>query len=125
MMNEDFFYMLGLDVDSEAASAETFVAPSSVQKAAKRALGWMADGEAGKGFTDVGRKRASMLAHGQPVSLVTVRRMFSYFSRHVHDRDAVGFRLGEDGFPSPGRVAWDAWGGDPGFSWVKGILRSK
>jgi transcriptional regulator with XRE-family HTH domain len=33
------------------------------------------------------------------------------------DWKAEGFNAGEDGFPSPGRVAWDLWGGDAGFRW--------
>jgi hypothetical protein len=37
------------------------------------------------------------------------------------DKKAPGFTRGTDGFPSPGRVAWDAWGGDPGERWVRGI----
>ena len=32
---------------------------------------------------------------------------------------AEGFHGGEDGYPSPGRVAWDAWGGDPGRDWAE------
>ncbi len=30
-----------------------------------------------------------------------------------------GFRKGEKGYPSNGRIAWALWGGDPGFSWSK------
>ena len=45
--------------------------------------------------------------------------MFSFFSRHEVDKQAEGFRQGEDGFPSAGRVAWGLWGGDAGFSWSR------
>ena len=45
--------------------------------------------------------------------------MYSFFSRHEVDKKAKGFSTGEEGFPSPGRVAWDAWGGDAGFSFAK------
>lgn len=44
--------------------------------------------------------------------------MKNYFSRHQHDAEATGFQRGDDGYPSPGRVAWDAWGGDAGRRWV-------
>ena len=47
--------------------------------------------------------------------------MLSYFARHEVDKQATGFNAGEDGFPSAGRVAWDAWGGDAGQSWVNGL----
>jgi len=97
--------------------AETFRIPNGVQEEAKRALGWIADGHAGGGFTAVGRKRASDLAAGHPVSAETILRMYSFFKRHETDKQAQGFNSGEDGFPSPGRVAWSAWGGDAGFTW--------
>ena len=48
--------------------------------------------------------------------------MANYFGRHASDRDAEGFDRGEDGYPTPGRVAWDAWGGDAGRTWASGIV---
>lgn len=103
--------------------AETYSPPAGVRAAARRALDWIADGKAGRNFTDVGRKRASDLARGAAVSEQTIRRMNSFFARHEVDKRAEGFRAGEKGYPSPGRVAWDAWGGDPGQSWARGIVR--
>ena len=97
--------------------AETFRVPKGVQDEAQKALGWIADGHAGSGFTDVGKKRASDLAAGHPVSAETILRMYSFFKRHEVDKKAQGFNSGEDGFPSAGRVAWSAWGGDAGFDW--------
>lgn len=97
--------------------AETFRVPQGVQDEAKMSLGWIADGHAGNGFTAVGKKRASDLAAGHPVSAETILRMYSFFKRHEVDKRAEGFNSGEDGFPSPGRVAWSAWGGDAGFTW--------
>ena len=97
--------------------AETFRIPKGVQSEAKKALGWIADGHAGSGFTAVGKKRASDLASGKPISADTILRMYSFFKRHEVDKQAEGFNSGEDGFPSPGRVAWSAWGGDAGFTW--------
>ena len=101
--------------------AETYRVPKGVQDEAKMALGWIADGDAGSGFTPVGKKRASDLAAGHPVSAETILRMFSFFKRHEVDKKAEGFNSGEDGFPSAGRVAWSAWGGDPGFEWTTKI----
>ena len=97
--------------------ADTYRPTKGMQVAAKRALEWIADGKAGSGFTDVGRKRASDIAGGRSLSAQTVLRMYSFFARHEVDKKATGFNSGEDGFPTPGRVAWDAWGGDAGFSW--------
>jgi len=103
------------------AEAETYKVPTGVSSAAKRALKWIADGKAGGGFTAVGRRRASQLASGGTVGRDTVARMRSYFARHTVDRRANGFFAGEKNYPSPGRVAWDAWGGDAGKSWVNSI----
>ena len=97
--------------------AETFRVPKGVQDEAKMALAWIADGHAGSGFTAVGKKRASDLAAGHAVSAETILRMYSFFKRHETDKQAEGFNSGEDGFPSAGRVAWSAWGGDAGFTW--------
>ena len=97
--------------------SETFRVPKGVQDEAKMALGWIADGHAGSGFTTVGKKRANDLASGQSVSAETILRMYSFFKRHEVDKKAEGFNSGEDGFPSAGRVAWSAWGGDAGFAW--------
>lgn len=108
-------------VGGELKRAETYNPPAGVASAAKRALKWIQEGKAGQGFTNVGRSRAAQLASGSPVSATTVTRMKSYFARHEVDKQAEGFSSGEKGFPSPGRVAWDAWGGDAGQSWVNGL----
>ena len=108
--------------EDEQRQEDSYEPPQGVRDAAQRALEWIAEGLAGDGFTDVGRRRASQLANGEPVSRETIGRMANYFGRHASDRDAEGFNSGEDGFPSPGRVAWDAWGGDAGRSWSQGII---
>jgi hypothetical protein len=95
----------------------------AVQAAARRALQWIQDGKAGPGFTAVGRRRAADLAAGKPVSSDIVRRMASYLARHEVDKQATGFNPGEPGYPSPGRVAWDAWGGDAGKTFAEAIIR--
>lgn len=108
----------------EAAEDDTFVPPEGVRAEARKALQWMKDGQAGGGFTGVGRARAVQLANGEAVSLRTIRRMHSYLSRHGVDKKGKGFHPGEPGYPSPGRVAWAAWGGDPAIGWTNKILRS-
>ena len=44
--------------------------------------------------------------------------MAAWFARHEVDKQGQGFSPGEDGYPSPGRVAWAAWGGDAGQTWA-------
>jgi hypothetical protein len=95
--------------------------PKGVQEAAARAIVWIEAGKAGPGFTPTGRRRASMLSSGEKLDAGIIKRMRSYFARHAVDKKATGFNYGEKGFPSPGRVAWDAWGGDAGESWVNSI----
>ena len=100
-----------------AEAQEKYTPPAGAKTAARRALVWIAQGKAGSGFTDVGRARASQLARGGAVSIEVAKKMKSYFARHAVDKKAKGFRSGEEGYPSPGRVAWDAWGGDAAASW--------
>ena len=104
-----------------AVASGSYSPPEGVAVAAKRALGWIDDGLAGAGFTAVGRARANQLASGADVSADVVNRMISYFARHEVDKTAVGFDNRDEGFPSAGRVAWDAWGGDAGQDWVNGL----
>jgi HK97 family phage prohead protease len=112
----------GIAVGGERAVAEgSYSPPEGVSVAAKRALKWIEEGYAGSGFTSVGRRRATQLASGQDLSADVVNRMISYFARHEVDKKATGFSAGEEGFPSAGRVAWDAWGGDAGQSWVNNL----
>ena len=91
------------------------VATAGMKEAARRALAWKDEGHAGG--TGVGLARAHQIVDGEAMSDETVLRMYSFFSRHEVDKDATGFNSGEDGYPSPGRVAWDLWGGDAGYSW--------
>jgi HK97 family phage major capsid protein/HK97 family phage prohead protease len=78
---------------------------------------WREEGK--QGGTDVAVARATQLANRQELSADTVRRMHSFFSRHEVDKQAEGFSAGEDGYPSKGRVAWAAWGGDAGQTWAR------
>ena len=92
--------------------------PKNVQEVASRAVKWIEEGLAGNGFTQVGKIRARQLSSGTPVSEDVLQRMKSYFARHINDKKATGFNSGEQGYPSAGRVAWDAWGGDAGEEWA-------
>ena len=108
------------------SEAATYKVPQGVQSAAKRAQKWISEGKAGSGFTDTGRRRAAQLAAGGSVSREVIGRMRSFFARHEKaSKGAEGFNAGEKGYPTPGRVAWDAWGGDAGKTWVNGINLDK
>jgi len=84
---------------------------------AEQALEWRA--EFGRGGTEVGVARARDLKNRVNLSIRTIKRMFSYLSRHEVDKKGKGFYKGDEGYPSAGRIAWGLWGGDPSFAWTK------
>ena len=87
----------------------------SMVSEAKKGIAWRK--EFNRGGTRIGATRASQIIAKEKLSPSTVRRMFSFFSRHESDKSAQGFRVGEKGYPSNGRIAWALWGGDAGFGW--------
>ena len=89
---------------------------------AQRGLDWRS--EFGRGGTEIGIARARDIVNGRNLSEETVKRMFSFFSRHEVDKEAEGFRPSEDGYPSNGRIAWALWGGDAGFAWSRDKVAS-
>ena len=116
VMNEDFS-----DEEMDTMSkADSYSPTSGMKSAARRALKWKEDGKAKGAGTPVGWGRASDIVAGRSMSLSVVKRMYSFFSRHEVDKKGKGFYDGPD-FPSKGRVMWDAWGGDAGFSWSRKI----
>ena len=88
---------------------------AGMREEAQRYREWKAEGR--RGGTAVAARRATQILSGDPLSEATVVTMAAWFARHEVDKRAEGFRPGEDGYPSPGRVAWAAWGGDAGQSW--------
>jgi hypothetical protein len=104
------------------AKADTYSPNSGMKSAARRAIKWKEDGKATGAGTPVGWGRARDIVAGRSMSLSVVKRMYSFFSRHEVDKKGKGFYSGPD-FPSKGRVMWDAWGGDAGFSWSRAIVK--
>jgi HK97 family phage portal protein len=105
----------GFDASAVRSYDVKFRPTEAMRTAAQRALDWKAEGF--DGGTRIGLARANQIVNGEKLSEDTILRMYSFFSRHEVDKKAEGFNAGEDGFPSPGRVAWDLWGGDAGFRW--------
>ena len=93
---------------------------SGMKSEARKGLDWRS--EFGRGGTEVGIARARDIVNAKDLSDSTVKRMYSFFSRHEVDKKAKGFRPGEKGYPSNGRIAWALWGGDAGFSWSKKLV---
>lgn len=91
-----------------------------MQSAARRAIKYKEQGKAKGAGTAVGWTRAGQLARGESLSLDTVKRMYSFFSRHEVDKKGKDWDNAEN--PSNGKIMWLAWGGDAGFSWSRAIV---
>ena len=90
---------------------------SGMKTEAKRYKEWKKDGEAGG--TDDAARRATQILSGSEMSADVVITMNAWFARHESDKSGKGFRPSEKGYPSKGRVAWAAWGGDAGQTWAR------
>jgi len=102
------------------SKAEGYSPPAGARAAARKAIKFKEQGKAKGAGTSVGWTRAGQLARGETLSLSTVKRMYSYFSRHEVDKK--GKDWGSQSNPSNGYIMWLAWGGDAGFSWSRGIV---
>jgi HK97 family phage major capsid protein/HK97 family phage prohead protease len=91
-----------------------------MKEEARKGLDWRK--EYGRGGTRIGAERANQILNNENLSDETIKRMYSFFSRHEVDKKAEGFRQGEKGYPSNGRIAWALWGGDAGFSWSRKLV---
>ena len=100
-------------------ATEGYKPTSGMQAAARRAIKLKEEGKAKGAGTMVGWTRAGQLARGETLSLSTVKRMYSFFSRHEVDKKGKDFNNAEN--PSNGKIMWLAWGGDAGFSWSRKI----
>jgi hypothetical protein len=96
--------------------ADSFEPTNEMKAAAELGLKWRA--EYNRGGTEVGVARARDISNGRNLSVDTIQRMNSYFSRHAVDKEASGWNQGEEGYPSAGRIAWELWGGDAGRDWA-------
>jgi hypothetical protein len=93
--------------------------PESVKNTAQKALDWAEENGWGTCGTPVGKTRANQLASGEPISLDTIQRMYSYLSRHKVDLESS--KSYEDGC---GKLMYDAWGGEAALTWAENKLTS-
>jgi hypothetical protein len=92
--------------------------PDDVKANARNVLDFVEENGWGSCGTDVGKQRANQLAKGEGISLDTIKRMYSYLSRHEADLDAS--KSYTDGC---GKLMYDAWGGKSALSWSRNKLR--
>ena len=99
-----------------------FTPPAGVQDECARGVSWVEDGKGGDGLKPETVRWARRLADGEDITPDKARKMKAWLARHEVDKEAEGFRPGEEGYPSPGRVAWACWGGDPAVGWSKKLV---
>ena len=87
---QDYFKM------DKALSDIDFTPTDGMKAEAQRGLDWRK--EYGRGGTSVGMARANQLIRKENLSPDTVKRMYSFFSRHEVDKQAEGFKPGEKDF---------------------------
>ena len=92
--------------------------PDGVKGNAKRVLEYAEKNGWGSCGTPVGKQRANQLASGEAISLETIKRMYSYLSRHEADLDSS--KSYGDGC---GKLMYDAWGGKAALGWSRNKLR--
>lgn len=93
--------------------------PDGVKNNAKRALEFADKNGWGSCGTPVGKQRANQLAKGQPISVDTIKRMYSFLSRHEKDLEVS--KTYNDGC---GKLMYDAWGGKAALGWSRNKLRT-
>jgi hypothetical protein len=92
--------------------------PEGVKTAAKKAVDYAEKNGWGSCGTQVGKTRASQLAKGETISVDTLKRMYSYLSRHKSD--LTSSKSYEDGC---GKLMYDSWGGEAGLAWAERKLK--
>ena len=107
-------------IQSKRYSLETFSDyPQSVVNNAKKVLEYVDKNGWGSCGTPVGKRRASQLASRSNITVSTIKRMYSFLSRHKGDLEAS--KSYSDGC---GKLMYDAWGGLSALSWSRSKLKS-
>ena len=99
-----------------------FSIPKGVKEEAQRGLDWVKEFD--RGGTSIGRNSARYLLNNTTAGPEKTRHIAKYFPRHEVDKRAEGYRPGEKGYPSNGRIAWALWGGEAGKVWSQKLVRA-
>jgi len=106
-----------------------FVPPMSVRKVAELGLklrreasisnkGGLNAKQAKEAGVGSGVQRAVNLKNGDQMSPETIKRMYSFFSRH-----SVFVKNHSKNPPNRSYISWCIWGGNPGYTWCKKIYK--
>ena len=96
--------LTNLNISITASSERMHTIPKAVVAEAKRGLEWRK--EHNRGGTPVGLNTARTLAQGGQIGIRKIRHIAKYFPRHEVDKKGKGYKPGQDGYPSKGRIAW-------------------
>tara|TARA_B110000908_G_C10268383_1_gene467262 strand:+ start:20088 stop:21044 length:957 start_codon:yes stop_codon:yes gene_type:complete len=111
VIKDDKRYKSGKKLDLEAYRDY----PDSVSNNAKKGIE-LNEKQGNKCATQVGKVRAQQLAQKQPVSLATIKRMYSYLSRAQEYYD-------QGDTSSCGYISYMLWGGLSAKSWAESKLK--
>ncbi len=100
-----------------------FSPTAGVRAECRKGVDWYEAGEGGDGLKPETVRWARKLRDGDDITPEKARKMKAWLARHEVDKDGEGFSPGEDGYPSPGRVAWALWGGDPAVGWSAKLVK--
>lgn len=109
--------------DDDLEFADETMPTSGMVAEARRGLAWRRKFR--RGGTAVGIARARSIINRVNLPQDSITRMRSFFARHEVDKKAKGWRPGEEGYPSNGRIAWALWGGDAGKKWADRLATRK
>ena len=114
LIKKDSRYKAGKRIEMESYSDY----PDGVKNNAKKAIDWANKNGWGSCGTPVGKQRANQLAKGEPISVDTIQRMYSFLSRHEGDLESS--KAFGDGC---GYLMYMAWGGKAALGWAHNKLK--
>ena len=106
-IEQDFIYF---------GKEDFFKAPNYIAENACRARKYKEENGSSCG-TNIGWTRSAQLCNGDELSLDTIKRMYSYLSRHKVDLESS-----TDYETGCGLLMYDAWGGKEALTWTEKIL---
>lgn len=92
--------------------------PQGATNNARRMLRWRDEHDDIRGGTNVGWTRANQLANREGLSMSTIKRTYSFLSRHK-DNAEIAEDLKSTPWRDAGYVAYNLWGGSAMFAWAK------
>jgi hypothetical protein len=108
--------LIALSMISEAVKLESYTDyGQEIRNNAKRGIE-LNDANGNKCATPVGKVRAQQLADGDPISLETIKRMYSYLSRAETYYDETDTK-------ACGTISYLLWGGKSALSWSRNKLK--